>query len=82
MGTGNLEDIHWHKTGLHFTFSDVRNLDAIKNEVLIAKCGDLIKIPKNTLHAARCPRPATYLVGFESEEAAKGFRPESPKNLP
>ena len=43
MGTGNLEDIHWHKTGLHiYVLSGMfETLDAIKNEVLIAKCGDL-----------------------------------------
>ena len=51
----------------------------------LAKCaivGGTIKIPKNTLHAARCPSPATYVVGFESEVAAKSFRPELPENLP
>ena len=84
MGTGNLEDVHWHKTGLHiYVLSGIfETLDAIRNEVLIAKCGDLIKIPKNTLHAARCPSPATYVVGFESEGAAKSFQPELPENLP
>ena len=84
MGTGNLEDVHWHKTGLHiYVLSGIfETLDAIRNEVLIAKCGDLIKIPKNTLRAARCPSPATYVVGFESKGAAKSFRPELPENLP
>ena len=84
MGTGSLEDIHWHKTGLHiYVLSGMfETLDAIRNDFLIARCGDLIKIPRNTLHAARCPRPATYLVGFESESAAKSFRPELPENLP
>ena len=84
MGTGSLEDIHWHKTGLHiYVLSGMfETFDAIKGEVLIAKCGDLIKIPKNTLHAARCPSPATYVVGFESEHAAKNFRPELQENLP
>jgi len=34
------------------------------------------------LHAARCPEPATYVVGFESEQAAKNFKPEVPEELP
>ena len=84
METGDIEDIHWHKTGQHiFVFSGLfETFDAARDEVLVARGGDLIKIPKNTLHAARCPIPATYLVGFESENAAKGFQPELPVDLP
>ena len=84
METGDIEDIHWHKTGLHiYVLSGLfETFDAARDEVLIARGGDLIKIPKNTLHAARCPIPATYLVGFESENAAKGFQPELPEDLP
>ena len=43
--------------------------------------GDFIRIPARTLHAARCPKPARYVVGFESELAAKKFKPEEPSDL-
>ena len=81
---GDIEDIHWHRTGLHIyvLYGLFETFDAAREEVLIARGGDLIKIPKNTLHAARCPIPATYVVGFESENAAKGFQPEMPVDLP
>ena len=56
-------------------------LDGASNETLLAGPGDRISIPGATLHAARCPTPATYVVGFESEEAMKQFGPEPAATL-
>ena len=83
MQAGDLEDIHWHKTSLmiYVLNGSFETRDVASNTMLYAGSGDLISIPARTLHAARCPVPATYVVGFESEEAAKAFRPESPDDL-
>ena len=84
MQTGDLEDVHWHKTSLKIYVLTGRfeTRDVISGQLLEAVAGDLISIPRETLHAARCPEPTTYVVGFESEAAAKKFKPESPKELP
>ena len=55
--------------------------DGATDETLLAGAGDRISIPARTLHAARCPTPATYVVGFESEQAARTFGPETPADL-
>lgn len=83
MTAGDLEDIHWHATSLLIYVLDgsFETLDAQSGSLLMASAGDLISIPSRTLHAARCPLPATYVVGFESEQAARAFRPESPDTL-
>ncbi len=83
MQSGDLEDIHWHKTSLLiFVLSgSFETRDVASNAMLLAGPGDLISIPARTLHAARCPDPATYVVGFASEQAAKTFRPENPEDL-
>ena len=83
MKSGDLEDIHWHKTGLHiYVLSGTfETLDVESARTLVAGRGDLIKIPRRTLHAACCPDPSTYVVGFESEDAARNFRPELPEDL-
>lgn len=83
MQSGDLEDIHWHKTDLLIFVLDgaFETLDAASNTKLAASRGDLISIPARTLHAARCPEPATYVVGFESKHAAQSFRPERPADL-
>lgn len=83
MQAGDLEDIHWHKTSLLiFVLSgSFETHDAVANSNLDAGPGDLISIPARTLHAARCPDPATYVVGFESAEAARQFRPEKPEDI-
>lgn len=78
MASGDLEDIHWHKTSLriYVLTGSFETLDAATQTTLTAGPGDLISIPTSTLHAARCPEPATYLVGFESAEAMQSFGPE------
>lgn len=78
MSSGDLEDVHWHKTSLRiFVLSgSFETLDAASGTTLSAARGDLISIPARTLHAARCPEPSTYLVGFESVEAMETFAPE------
>jgi quercetin dioxygenase-like cupin family protein len=83
MQSGDLEDIHWHKTSLLIYVLDgsFETRDVASSTVLLAGRGDLISIPARTLHAARCPVPAMYVVGFESEQAAKIFRPEKPDEL-
>jgi hypothetical protein len=83
MQAGDLEDIHWHKTSLliYVLNGSFETRDVESNTMLSAGSGDLISIPARTLHAARCPVPASYVVGFESEQAAKAFRPESPEDL-
>lgn len=83
MQAGNLEDVHWHKTSLLIFVLEgsFETLDAASNTTHMARGGDLISIPAGTLHAARCPQPATYVVGFESEQAAANFRPEDPQDL-
>ena len=83
MQAGDLEDIHWHKTSLMIYVLDgsFETRDVASDSNLLAGPGDLISIPARTLHAARCPKPATYVVGFESEHAAKSFRPENPDSL-
>lgn len=84
MASGDLEDVHWHKTSLliYVLEGSFETLDAASGTVLMAGPGDRMSIPARTLHAARCPEPATYVVGFESEEAAKSFRPETRDSLP
>ena len=84
MASGDLEDVHWHRTSLRIyvlsgTF-ETRDIRA--DRTLMAGAGDIISIPRETLHAARCPEPATYVVGFESEAAAKSFKPETADSLP
>ena len=83
MQSGDLEDIHWHKTSLLIYVLDgsFETRDVASETNLSAGPGDLISIPSRTLHAARCPDPATYVVGFESELAAGSFRPEIPDDL-
>lgn len=78
MTSGDLEDIHWHKTSLKIFVltGSFETLDATSQTTLMAGPGDLISIPPRTLHAARCPEPATYLVGFESAQAMQFFGPE------
>ena len=84
MQSGDLEDVHWHKTSLkiYVLTGKFETRDVVSDQLLIAVAGDLISIPRQTLHAARCPEPATYVVGFESEQAAKNFKPEVPQELP
>ena len=84
MQSGDLEDVHWHKTSLkiYVLTGQFETRDVVSDKLLPAGPGDLISIPRQTLHAARCPEPATYVVGFESEEAAKKFKPEVPADLP
>mgnify|MGYP003969312429 FL=1 len=84
MQSGDLEDVHWHKTSLkiYVLTGMFETRDVVSDQLLIAVAGDLISIPRQTLHAARCPEPATYVVGFESEQAAKNFKPEVPQELP
>ena len=84
MQSGDLEDVHWHKTSLriYVLTGKFDTRDVASDQMLSAGSGDLISIPQETLHAARCPEPATYVVGFESEEAAKKFKPELPQELP
>lgn len=84
MQSGNLEDIHWHGTSLliYVLGGSFETLDVASGKLLAAGPGDRISIPAGTLHAARCPEPATYVVGFESADAAKSFRPEKPEDLP
>ncbi len=83
MSSGDLEDRHWHKTSLKICVlsGSFETLDVASSTTHVAGAGDLITIPHRTLHAARCPEPATYVVGFESEEAMQNFRPESPNDL-
>jgi hypothetical protein len=83
MQSGDLEDIHWHKTSLliYVLEGSFETLDATSQTLHVATGGDLISIPSRTLHAARCPVPARYVVGFESEQAAKQFRPEEATDL-
>ena len=83
MQAGDLEDVHWHKTSLliYVLNGSFETRDVASNTMLYAAGGDLISIPAATVHAARCPVPASYVVGFESEQAAKTFRPESPDDL-
>ncbi|MFT7220408.1 MAG: quercetin dioxygenase-like cupin family protein [Candidatus Azotimanducaceae bacterium] len=84
MQSGDLEDVHWHKTSLQIYVLTGRfeTRDVVTDTLLPAGPGDLITIPQQTLHAARCPEPATYVVGFESEDAAKQFGPQKPEDLP
>jgi uncharacterized RmlC-like cupin family protein len=84
MQSGDLEDVHWHKTSLkiYVLTGKFETRDVVSEQLLTAGAGDLISIPRQTLHAARCPEPATYVVGFESEDAAKKFKPELPDELP
>ncbi len=84
MTAGDLEDVHWHKTSLqiYVLSGSFETLDAASETLTVAGPGDLISIPRQTLHAARCPEPATYVVGFESETAASQFRPEVPADFP
>ena len=83
MDSGDLENVHWHKTSLkiYVLSGSFETKDAKSNQLLLAGAGDLITIPSRTLHAARCPDPATYVVGFESNEAMSTFRPEEPDDL-
>jgi len=83
MAAGDLEDIHWHETGLaiYVLKGSFETRDGASGDLLLAGPGDLISIPPRTLHAARCPDPAEYVVGFESKEAMAGFRPRTPDEL-
>lgn len=83
MESGDLEDVHWHKTSLkiYLLSGTFETKDVVSDQLLPAGPGDIISIPEGTLHAARCPDPTTYVVGFESEEAMKNFRPEAPETL-
>jgi uncharacterized RmlC-like cupin family protein len=84
MQSGDLEDVHWHKTNLKIYVLGGRfeTRDVASDQLLGAGPGDLITIPQQTLHAAQVPEPATYVVGFESETAAKTFGPQVPEDLP
>lgn len=84
LSAGDLEDVHWHKTSLKIFVLEgtFETKDVVLDQLLLAGAGDVITIPSATLHAARCPVPAKYVVGFESEEAAQAFRPEAPGDLP
>ena len=83
MNSGDLEDIHWHETGLaiYVLKGSFETRDETSGNVLMAGPGDLISIPRRTLHAARCPDPAEYVVGFESQEAMQSFRPRTAEEL-
>jgi hypothetical protein len=83
MSAGDLEDHHWHRTSLkiYVLSGAFETLDVVSGSTLMAYAGDLITIPERTLHAARCPEPATYVVGFESLEAMANFRPERPEAI-
>ena len=83
MTSGDLEDVHWHVSSLEIYVLDgaFETRDAAADETLMAGPGDLITIPARTLHAARCPEPARYVVGFESKSAMENFRPEKPEDL-
>ncbi len=83
MSAGDLEDHHWHRTSLkiYVLSGAFETLDVASGNTLLAHAGDLITIPERTLHAARCPEPATYVVGFESPEAMAAFRPELPEAI-
>ncbi len=83
MSAGDLEDVHWHRTSLEIYVLEgsFETRDAATDRSLSAGPGDLISIPAGTLHAARCPEPARYVVGFESEEAMASFKPERPEDL-
>ena len=83
MSAGDLEDVHWHRTSLEIYVLEgsFETRDGATGTMLLAGPGDLISIPARTLHAARCPEPARYVVGFESEEAMAGFKPERPEDL-
>lgn len=83
MESGDLEDVHWHKTSLviYLLTGSFETRDVQSDQLMPAGPGDIISIPEGTLHAARCPEPATYVVGFESEAAMKNFRPEPADSL-
>jgi hypothetical protein len=83
MASGDLEDVHWHKTSLEIYVLEgtFETRDVASDTTLTAGEGDLIAIPARTLHAARCPIPARYVVGFESEHAMANFRPEKASDL-
>lgn len=83
MSAGDLEDVHWHKTSLEIYVLEgsFETRDGASGMSLLAGPGDLISIPAGTLHAARCPEPARYVVGFESEAAMASFKPEPPEDL-
>ncbi len=82
MDAGDLEDEHWHRTSLkiYLLQGSFETKDVVSNQLLLAGAGDVISIPRGTLHAARCPEPATYVVGFESAQAAREFKPEYSTN--
>ncbi|MEM9622092.1 MAG: hypothetical protein AAF993_10615 [Pseudomonadota bacterium] len=83
MQSGDLEDVHWHATSLQIYVlqGEFETRDVVAGTTLMAGPGARISIPARTLHAARCPQPAVYVVGFESETAAAEFRPEPPEAL-
>jgi len=83
MAAGDLENIHWHETGLaiYVLKGAFETKDGASGALLTAGPGDLITIPPRTLHAARCPVPAEYVVGFESREAMQSFRPRTAEEL-
>lgn len=81
MQAGDLEDVHWHKTSLkiYVVEGSFETKDVDSGQLLTATAGNLITISSNTLHAARCPLPARYVVGFELQNAARAFWPERPQ---
>lgn len=83
MQSGDLEDVHWHVTSLliYVLEGEFETRDVVAETTLVAGPGARISIPARTLHAARCPVPAVYVVAFESAEAAAAFRPEPPQDL-
>ena len=83
MESGDLENVHWHETGLaiYVLKGSFETKDAASGNLLSAGPGDLITIPPRTLHAARCPDPDEYVVGFESQEAMQSFRPRAVDEL-
>lgn len=83
MESGDLEKIHWHDTGLaiYVLKGSFETKDGASGDLLTAGPGDLITIPPRTLHAARCPDGAEYVVGFESQEAMQSFRPRAADEL-
>ena len=84
MQSGDLEDVHWHKTSLRIYVLQgaFETRDVVSDTLMPAGPGDIISIPRETLHAARCPEPAVYVVGFESAEAMATFGPQDPADLP
>ncbi len=83
MEAAGLEDVHWHQTSLqiYILSGSSETKDVAADPPLNAGAGDVIGIPARTLHAAKCLQPARCVVGFESADAARNFRPEDPDDL-